>query len=327
MRNKLFHNLSFILIAVIFLTACGQGAEQPSSEGELKVVATTTIVGDVVDQVGADLIDLSVLLPIGTDPHSFDPTPQDVAKVAEADVVFANGAGLEEFLDNLIESADAEDKVVHVSEGIDLLIVEDDAYHEEDIEHEGEEHDEDHEGEVNHHEGADPHTWLDPNNVMIWVHNIEQELSKLDPSNAGTYEVNAEKYEAELTALDAWIREQVALIPEENRELVTDHTLFSYFAKTYGFRQIGALIPGYSSLSEPTAQDLAEIEDAIKDLGVKAVFVGNTVNPALAERVTEDTGTSLVFVYTGSLSDPGGEADTYIDYIRYNINAFVDALK
>ncbi len=342
--------LSMALLTILTLTACSQSEVQPSNQDKLKVVATTNIVGDVVAQVGGDLIVVDVLLPVGTDPHGFDPTPQDIAKVAEADVVFANGAGLEEFLDNLIESAGAMDKVVHVSEGIKLMMFEGEEHegeehgHEseehEGEEHEGEEHDhegeehegeehegEEHEGDKHHHEGGDPHTWMDPNNVLIWVHNIEHELSEADPDNADAYAANAEAYEAELQDLDAWIREQVAQIPEQNRRLVTDHTLFSYYANEYGFEQVGTLIPGYSSLAEPTAQELAEVEDVIQDLGVQAVFVGKTVNPSLAERVAEDSGVELVFVYTGSLSEAGGEADSYLAYMRYNTAAFVDALK
>lgn len=328
-------------LSVMMLTAFVWVGAPSSSDGKLNVVATTSIVGDVVAQVGGDLIELSVLLPVGADPHSFEPTPQDIAKVADADVVFANGAGLEEFLDNLIESAGASEKVVHVSEGVDFLMFEGEDHDHEGEEHEGEEHDHegedhDHEGEEHHHdpegeghehEGADPHTWLDPNNVLVWVHNIEHELSELDSDNAAAYAANAEEYEAELEALDAWIVEQVGQLPEENRKLVTDHTLFSYFAAAYGFEQIGALIPGYSTLAEPTAKELAVIEDAIRELDVKAVFVGNTVNPALSERVAEDTGVQLVFVYTGSLSEAGGEADSYLAYMRYNTSAFVDALK
>ena len=305
----------FWLLAVVFtLSACVAQAVETTNDGKIKVVATTTIVGDVVSQVGGNLIELSVLLPVGTDPHSFDPTPQDIAKVAEADVVFANGAGLEEFLDNLIESAGAEEKVIHVSEGVNFLIFEGDAYSEQ----EGEEHD---------HEGVDPHTWTDPNNVLIWVDNIEQELSELDPENAEAYTANADQYKAELKVLVAWIREQVALITAESRKLVTDHTLFSYFADEYGFEQVGALIPGYSTLAEPSAKELAEIEDAIAALDVNAIFVGNTVNPALAERVVDDTDTQLVFVYTGSLSKQGEGAETYLEYMRYNTAAFVEALK
>jgi len=303
-----------LLAVLVFLTACSSPAQTASTGQQpggdrLKVLATTTIVADVVSQVGGDLIDLNVLLPEGTDPHSFDPTPQDISKVSEADLIFVNGAGLEEFLDNLIESAGVQDRVIRVSDGIEFLAVDED----------GHEHEDD-------HDGVNPHTWTDPNNVFTWTSNIAQALSKLDPENADTYHANAQAYQAELKTLDAWIRDQVESIPPENRKLVTDHKLFGYFADEYGFEQVGALIPGYSTLSEPTAQELAEIEDTIQELDVKAIFVGNTVNPTLAERVSEDTGIQLVFVYTGSLDKSGSDAGTYIEYMRYNTNAFVDAL-
>jgi ABC-type Zn uptake system ZnuABC Zn-binding protein ZnuA len=313
---------NLFLFLILFLgigsgTACGGQADRPSGTAKLRLVATTTIVGDVVGQVAGDLVQLDVLLPVGADPHSFDPTPQDVAKIAEADLIFANGAGLEVFLDDLIESAGAQDRVFSVSEGIDFLAFEgEDKHDQEEDEHENHEH-----------TGVDPHTWTDPNNVMVWVRNITAVLVERDPQNGAIYEANAEKYQAELIDLDAWIRGEVAKIPEQARKLVTDHTLFSYFADEYGFDQVGALIPGYSTLSEPTAQDLAAIEDAIQTLGVKAVFVGNTVNPSLAQRVAADTGIQLISVYTGSLSDAGGEAGTYLDYMRYNTMAFVSALK
>lgn len=314
MKKKLL--LIFTLIAMISLTACVQQAEQHASSGKLQIVATTTIVGDVVSQVGGDLIELSVLLPVGMDPHGFDPTPQDIAKVAQADVIFANGLGLEEFLDGLIEGAGAEAKLMFVSEGVDFLTSE------------GADEN-DHEGQNQEHSlnGADPHTWTDPHNVLVWIDNIEKVLSEVDPENADDYAKNANLYQTELEALDAWIREQVALLPAENRKLVTDHALFGYFVKRYGFEQVGALIPGYSTLSEPTAQELAAIEDAIRNLSVNAIFVGNSVNPALAERVAEDLGVQLIYVYTGSLSRPDGEAATYIEYMRYNTTAFVNSLK
>ena len=259
---------------------------------------------------------MSILLPVGTDPHAFDPTPQDVANMAEADIVFANGAGLEDFLESMIESAGAKDKVVHVSDGIKLMSG---GHHDE---HEGEEHHDEH-----NHGGIDPHTRFNPLNVMVWIHNIAYALSDVDPDSAQAYAHNEEVYEAELVELDTWIREQVAQIPEDNRNLVTDHSLFTYFADEYSFTQVGALIPGYSTVSEPTAQELAQIEDAIEDLNVKAVFVGYTVNPVLGERVADDTGTELVFVYTGALSETDGAAATYLHYMRYNTTAFVNALR
>ena len=305
--------ITIIGFSLLFLSliSCSSGPETLET-GKPKFVATTTIVGDVVSQVGGDLIELSMLLPVGTDPHSFDPTPQDIAKIAEADLVFANGAGLEEFLDPLIESAGAGDRVVHLSEDIELI----------DFAGEREAEDNQHS-----HANGDPHTWTDPHNVLIWVESIERELSQRDPANSEVYAANADQYKAELEELDAWIRQQVSQVPENNRKIVTDHLTFSYFAATYGFEQLGAIIPGYSTLAEPSAQDIAATEDAIRNLGVKAIFVGNTVNPNLAERVAEDTGTDIIFVYTGSLSESGGEAGTYLTYMRYNTSAFVEALK
>jgi ABC-type Zn uptake system ZnuABC Zn-binding protein ZnuA len=152
-------------------------------------------------------------------------------------------------------------------------------------------------------------------------------LGELDPDNAAIYQANADQYGQELQQLDAWIREQVAQIPTENREIITDHLVFGYFADEYGFTQVGAILPGYSTLAEPSAQELAQTEDAIRNLGVKALFVGETVNSQVAKQVALDTGLQLVFLNTGSLSEEGGQADSYLDYIRYNVEAIVNALK
>jgi len=316
------------------LTACGAGAAPsasqdtisgptgaPSKRGtKLRVVATTTIVGDVVRQIGGDAIELTVLLPVGSDPHGFEPTPKDVTRVADADAIFINGLGLEGFLGPLMENAGSDAKIVPVSAGIEpRQFVEGMASHEND-----------HEGETGHEHaqsGGDPHVWTSPHNVMVWTQNIAQTLSDLDPDNTETYDTNARLYQQELETLDAWVREQVSRIPEGNREIVTDHAVFGYFADRYGFIQVGAVVPGYSTLAESSAQELARLEDAIRDLGVKAIFVGNTVNPNLARRVAEDTSTQLVFVYTGSLSEKGGPADNYLDFIRYNVDAIANALK
>ena len=315
--NRVFSlQLTFFSIFVVVFSACNTQAEQSSENGKLKVVATTTIVGDVVDNVGGDFIESSILLPVGTDPHSFNPTPQDIARVADADVVFANGVGLESFLNNLIESAGAQDRIIYISEGIDFL----DSAHVHDAEISEIEDEDD-------HETLDPHTWTNALNVLVWVENIEGKLSRLDPDNADTYKSNASTYIEDLEALDVWIREQVDQIPNQNRKIVTDHAMFGYFASAYGFQEVGALIPGFSTLAQPSAQDLAQIEDTIRHFKVNAIFVGKSVNPTLAERIAEDTGTRLSYIYTGSLSDPGGDAGTYLDYMRYNTLAFVEGLK
>ena len=297
--------LPVLLLAL--LTACQPTAATPA--GDLIVVATTSIVADVVQQIGGDAFTVSTLLPRGIDPHSFQPSPRDMAMVANANIIFANGAGLEEFLQPLIENAGTQAHVVEVSDGIQLLeapVEESD---------DGEPH------------TGDPHTWVDPNNVMVWVENIRAALVELDPANAAIYQANAERYTASLEELDAWVVEQVALIPAANRTLATDHLVYGYFALRYGFEQIGAIIPGFSTSSSPSAQDLAQIEEAIRGHNVRAIFVSDAVTPTLAQRVSDDTGVQLVRLYHESFSEPGGPAATYLDMIHYNVNAMVADLK
>jgi len=291
-------------------------APVPLGEGEsLRVVATTSIVGDVLADVGGDLIELTVLLPAGTDPHSYQPTPQDAAAVAEAHVVFANGAGLETFLDPLLETVGQEVPLVPLSAGVTLRGLAD-----------GEERDSsaDHE-----HEAADedPHVWLDPNNVVVWVENVESALAALDPGHAREYEAEARQARRRLEELDAWIWEQVAQVAEGDRLLVTDHASLGYFADRYGFEIVGTVFPGFSTLAEPSAQELAALESLIQAHGVRAIFVATTVNPILAQRVMEDTGARLVFLYVGSLSGPDGPASTYVDMMEFDVTAIVSALR
>jgi manganese/iron transport system substrate-binding protein len=295
------------LIAVVlglFLTACGS---QPKEEedGKLKVLATTTIVGDVVNQVGGDLIDLEVLMPIGTDPHTFTATPEDLVKIAEADLVFLNGVGLETFLDKYLANAGGEVRIVEVSEGVKVLEL----------------------NQTHEHEGGDPHTWTDPGNVKVWVENIAAALGELDPENADNYRLNAEAYQLKLNGLDSWIENQVVEIPPERRKIVSDHESLAYFAQRYGFIQIGTVIPGTSTLAEPSAQEIAELEDLIRLENIQAIFVDKATNPMLTERISTDTGAKIVQIYSGSLTDASGEAGSYLDYMQYNVNAIIEALK
>jgi ABC-type Zn uptake system ZnuABC Zn-binding protein ZnuA len=319
--NRLFNKKIIISLLTLLLLTAGTGCTAPAgqqadNDGRLKVVATTTIVGDVVARVGADHVALDVLLPVGADPHTYDPAPRDVVMIADADVVFASGLGLETFLDTLIENAGAAGRVVQVSEGIAFTEL---------IEKSADEH----EGDADTHqdESRDPHTWTDPNLVMVWVEVMAARLSDLDPAHAGDYAANAAAYQVELSTLDTWVRQQVDQIPEAERLIVADHTQYSYFAARYGFTQVGAIIPGYSTLAEPSVKEMAALQDAVALLGVKAIFVGSDTNPALAERMAEDTGIKVVTLYTGSLTAADGEAPTYIDYIRYNVGAIVEALR
>ncbi len=285
----------------------------PLSAGEkLNVVATTSIVADVVNLVGGDHIVLKTLIPLGSDPHAFEPTPQDIAAVADAHVIFSNGLGLEAFLDALITNAGKQTPLIPVSYGI--LTLGSSEYEEE--------------AENTHdHEDVDPHSWFDPNNVFVWTQNIKSTLQALDPDNASQYEQRAGAYQSELEDLDVWITQQVAQLPEVNRKLVTDHKVFSYFAVRYGFEQIGTVVPGYNASAQPSAQELAELERRIEAHAVKAIFVGKTVNPDMAQQIAEDMGIQLVFLYTGSLTELDGDAGSYVDFMRYNTYAIVESLR
>jgi ABC-type Zn uptake system ZnuABC Zn-binding protein ZnuA len=298
-----------LLLVLLSAAACTRYSSDARAQ-QLDVVATTTIVGDVVSQIGGEHIRVSVLLPVGADPHAFEATPQDAARLSQADLVFANGAGLEAFLEPLLGNVSTGIKVVDVSAGIPLLssaAIDDD--------------------HATDSATGDPHTWTDPNNVITWTLAIEGALVAADPDHAADYRASAAAYRGKLQALDAWVREQIAQIPPERRQLVTDHATFGYFAQRYGLEPLAAVVPGYSTVAQPSARDLAALEDAIAASGARAIFVGTTVSDSLARRVAEDMGVPLVPLYTGSLSGPQGPASTYLDYTRYNVAAVVQALK
>ncbi len=319
--RRRYLSLTVTVMFLVAFAACGLDGDSSSANKahggatspgrKLKAVATTTIVGDVVRAVGGDAVELTVLIPLGADPHGFEPTPRDVATVADADVIFVNGVGLEVFLEPLLENAGDDVEAVILSDGITLRSLE--AGSKDEDEHQ--------------RGGFDPHVWFDPNNIMVWVERTAEVLSRIDPASAQTYATHAQVYNIKLQELDAWIQDQVGQIAEADRKIVTDHNIFGYFADRYGFQIVGAVTPGYSTLSEPSAQELADLETDLRDLDVKAIFVGKSVNPSLAVRIAEDTGVRLVFLYTGSLSGSDGPADSYLDFMRFNVTQIVGALE
>jgi ABC-type Zn uptake system ZnuABC Zn-binding protein ZnuA len=323
-----------LFLVGIMVSACGLTDETPEFDSELQVVVSTTFIGDIVAQVAGEIPNITVLLEPGQNPHVYQPTPQDMVLVTQADVIFVNGLDLEEFLDDLLEGSDTDAELIVVSEGIQPLVFSEDAEHQDDHndiqgDNKGEEQDE-HEGEDHdgHDQagGLDPHVWFDPNNVIIWTENIVSALSALDPDHAAEYQANGQAYQEQLRDLDNWIRDEISRIPEEERKLVTDHTSLSYFAEEYGFIQIGAVIPATTTEAETSGQELAELIDIIRDNQVQAIFVGIDFDPSLAQRVAEDTGVDLVQLYFGSLSS-GDPAGTYLEFMRYDVNAIVSALE
>ena len=332
LRRKLLPCYLVAWLAVGLLAAC---ANQPSGgassagemqtagaalntavnlgEGEkLKVVVTTNILGDVVRQVSGDDVELQVLMDIGTDPHTYLPAPADSAALHDAHLLIINGAGLEENLIKLIISAGALEKTLEASAGIRLLSFEE---HEDELEDESEQH-----GEF------DPHVWFDVQNVKVWVENIERTLSTLDPAHADRYAANARAYLTQLDALDGWITEQVAEIPAQNRKLVSSHPVYGYFAARYGFEQAGVIYPITPS-AEPSARELAALEDLIAEYDIPALFTESTVNTRLAQQIAADTGVQIIMLYTGSLGPTGSGAENYIAMMQYDVRAIVDALR
>lgn len=281
----------------------------------LRVVATTTLVGDVLSFVGGNEIELTILMPFNIDPHTFEPTPDDLRMLTEAHVIFINGYGLETSLYDILQTAAESVPIVSLSAGISTLDLDSDSVATELVQQEG-----------NPNLVVDPHLWLDPSNVVHWVKRIEASLSQLDPDSSSKYEEHAETYAIFLNNLDEWIVEQVDQISSTERILVSDHNVFGYFAQRYGFEYVGAVIPVFSTAADPSAREIADLEEKIMQLGVRVIFIGETFNPDLAQTVAADTGVQLVRLYTGALSDPEGPAASYLNYMQYNVAEIVKAL-
>jgi ABC-type Zn uptake system ZnuABC Zn-binding protein ZnuA len=283
------------------------------------VMASTSIVADVVRQVGGELVQVETIVPIGADGHSYEPSPVDLARVSAAQIIFTVGVGYEEFLDRLIASSGTKAEIVALSENLPLRTLS-----EEEVG--GHMHGDEH-GDEHGAGSVDPHTWTDPNNVKAWVEVIYAALSRLDPANADTYAARAATYQSQLDELDRWIAEQFAAIPAERRLIVSDHIIFGYMADRYGLRQLGSIIPGVSTSASPSAQELAALQDMIADYSVPAIFVGDIANKQLAEQIARDTGVRIFTVLTESLTDADGPGATYIDYMRFNVQTIVDGLR
>ena len=289
-------------------------------DGELQVVATTATVAHVVGKVGGDSIQLTGLIQPGQDSHAYQPTPRDVAAMTQADLLFINGAGLEEFMHDIMDNLQGKVTIVPVSAGIDLLP----GHHEEHDESEATAQETD-EHDAHEHE-FDPHTWTSPANVSIWVDNTEAALSAADPAHEAEFKANADAFRTELQQADDWAMDAVSQVPTENREIVTNHESWNYFADHYGFEQVGTVVPAVTSSVEPSAKDFAELARTLKSQGVNVLFIDYEVNPSLSETIASEVGAKIVRIWH-DISPQGEGADTYVDWLRYNVNQFVDNLK
>lgn len=332
---------ALILFILLLLVALPFAAAQDTA---LTVVATSNILAEVASHVGGDRVNVTALIPPGADGHAWQPTPADVLKVTQADLVLAIGIGYETFLGGLAENA-ADVPQVIVSNGISILPFgghEHEAEQAEDEEHEEhigiygepgvcEDHaEEDHAeeaGEHGHEHGdCDPHVWTDPNNIIIWANNIAEAFASADPANAETYRASAAAYAEELKTLDTEIERILAVVPEERRVLVTNHEFLSYFAHRYGFRVVGGILGG-STLDEPDPQELADLVETIRALNIPAIFAEVSSSSRFTDVIASEAGIMVVSdLYSESLSSADGPASTYADYLRYNAQKIAEAL-
>ena len=287
----------------LLFTACAGKPASDSGTTAPVVLTSATFLADITRNVAGDRVKVESLLPIGTDPHSYQPTPRDVTKIAESKLLIINGADYEHFLEPLLENAGGKREVIEASSGLQPR------------EDAGAEH------------GVDPHLWLDPNNVIMYVENIREALTHFDPEGTADYQVNAETYTAELKALDAWILGQVNQIPAERRLLVTNHEALDYLAERYGFTVVGTVIKSFSSDASPSAQQLAALIDQVNSSGAPAIFLDEVENPALAQQIADEAGVSVVTdLHLESLTD-GEPAANYIDMMKHNVTQIVNALR
>ena len=291
-----------VMLLALFIMGLGLA---PAHADKTNVVATISIIGDVVKNVAGDAVNLVVLVGPNGDAHEYEPIPADSVNIAKAGIIFENGLNLEHWLDKLYSASGSKAKRIVVSQGVSPRIFEDNP------------------------QETDPHAWQDVTNVVLYTQNVRDALVAMDPANKAFYELNANDYIQKLQALDAWVKEQVATIPIDKRKLVTNHDALGYFARRYGFRIIGAVIPSATTeAADPSAKETADLLNIIKSNGVRAIFSENMANPKLAQTLSQEAGVVVgPELYTDALGPVGSEGETYLRMIKYNVGVFQKYLK
>lgn len=301
------------MVVMLFVTACQPGATpSPQPAGQLNVVATYSILGDIVRNVGGDDINLQVLVGPNRDAHAFEPSSADNVSLANAALIFENGLGFETWLDDLYEASDSQATRVVATQDIEPRLLEEAEHIEGDHDH----------GEF------DPHVWHSVANVIQMTKVVREALMQADPTHATAYQANAEAYITQLQDLDTWIFAEVKKLPDDQRQLVTSHDTFGYFAERYGFEIVGTALGAVSTEgADPSAAEVAALVNDIRNAGVPALFAENVHNAALMQQIAAEAGVTLApALYTDALGEPDSEGDTYLKLMRYNVTVIVTAL-
>lgn len=295
-----------VLVALLALATAACGDARPSGDvpaGTLRVVTTTTILADLVAQVGGPRVHVDSLVPRGGEVHTFDPTPSDVRRVAEADIVFVNGLGLDGWLGNLVTDAGTDAPVVKLGEnlpGVTYLA-----------------------GDGQDQAAVNPHLWLDAANAAKYAERIGDSLAEVDPANAAAYRDQAATYGRTLADLDGELRSKMEAIPPSDRTVLSFHDAFPYFAAAYGLTIDGTIVdaPG----QDPSAAQIAALVRVVRDKGIKAIFAEAQFSENLARTIADETGATVV---SGLYTDSTGDApqDTYAGLMRWNVDRVAEVL-
>ena len=289
-----------VRIAIMILVVCvGWGNLHPQQQ--LKVVSSASIFEDMAKNLGKELISTSSIVPLGADPHLYEPTPSDAVLVSSADVILVNGLTFEGWINELIENSGTKAKVVLITEGITPIESE------------------------QYNNAVDPHAWMDANNGLIYAQNISNAIQEADPNNIDIYKRYLQEYQDELRSVDEYISRSIQSIPEEKRILITSHDAFAYFGKKYGIKL--SAIMGLSTDADVQTSDIVRVTNTIKESGVPAVFIESTINPKLLERIAADNDVQIGGeLFSDSIGDEDSGAHGYIEMLKHNTDVITNAL-
>ena len=285
-----------VALALVAVDCGDPEGEDGAGGGAVAAVATTTIAGDIVGNVGGDRVHVDTLVPADADPHDFEPRPSDAVALAEAEVVVKSGGDLDEWLGDLIESAGGDAAELTLLDSVRAI-------------------------------GDDPHWWQNPRNAILAAQAVRDALAEADPDGRREYERNAARYVRELRALDDEIERCMQRVPPEKRKLVTTHDSLGYFAERYGLEVIGSVIPSLSTQAQPSAKEVDALVEQIEEEGVEAIFPEAVVSQRLERAISRESGAEVGReLWTDSVGGEGSGAETYVDAMRANADALAEGM-
>jgi ABC-type Zn uptake system ZnuABC Zn-binding protein ZnuA len=304
-------SLLFITFLMIFvITGCT--SPRVPSPGKKKVIAAESFLAEMTKNIAGERVAIDTLVPPELDPHTFEPTSKDAARLQGSDLVIINGNGLEAWIEPLIINVISRDKILEASASLQPRD------HDEDAKESGSQHT---------HE-IDPHFWLDPNLVLVYLEKIYQGLVSIDKEGESVYQNNKNAYRQLIIQLDEWIVNKVKEIPEERRLLVTNHESLGYFADRYGFTIVGTIIPSVSTGAAPSSQQMAMLIEKIKAMKIPAIFLETGANPQLASQIERETGVKVVLnLNTHSVIPGKAGQSTYIELMKSMVDTIVQSLQ